>query len=263
MNSEDLQKQCSIIVSSCDAFSDVWEAFFTLFFRYWPDCPFPIYLVSESKTYTDSRITPILVGADLKWASNTKKALNQISTPHILYMQEDYLLQSPVQTEKIVALLKLMQQGHAACIRLYPSPGPNKKYAQSELVGEIDKNSNYSISLQATLWDKQFLLGQLIDGESGWDMEFKGSERAAKLSATFLCVYISAIDYFATAIKRGRWYYDAVQLCEREGIKLDLSKRPVETQHEYYFRLVKQTPYIGRVASFLERRTRNYIKLFI
>jgi len=38
---------CSILIPSCDKYSDLWRPFFTLFWRHWPDCPFPVYLGSN------------------------------------------------------------------------------------------------------------------------------------------------------------------------------------------------------------------------
>lgn len=45
----------AVVVASCDAYADLWEPFFRLFRRYWPDCPYPVYLGSNFRTY---RINP-------------------------------------------------------------------------------------------------------------------------------------------------------------------------------------------------------------
>lgn len=39
---------CTIVVSTCDAYRDLWPAFFALFKRYWPDCPYKIVLNTET-----------------------------------------------------------------------------------------------------------------------------------------------------------------------------------------------------------------------
>src|SRR3989344_9116599 len=89
---------CAIVVSSFDGFVDLWEPFFTLLFRYWPDCPYPIYLISNSKTYDHPRVTTVAIGEDGKWANNLFIALDQIPATHIIYMQDDYFLTGPVDT---------------------------------------------------------------------------------------------------------------------------------------------------------------------
>lgn len=67
---------CSIIISSFDGFSDVWEPFLKLFFRYWPHYPFPIYLITNYKQYRDSKVVSLKLGKDCGWADNLKKALS-------------------------------------------------------------------------------------------------------------------------------------------------------------------------------------------
>lgn len=233
-----MKNNCSIIVSSCDNFSDVWEAFFTLFFRYWPDCPFKIYLISETKVYPDDRVATISLGEDKKWASNMKLTLQKIDTPYVIYFQEDYLLRSPVDTQKMLRLLDFAIKNNAGCLRLFPAPKPEKKLADSPGLGEIIKGKLYSVSLQAAIWKKEVFEDLLIDGETGWNMEIDGSKRSINIKEPFLSVYKKVLDYpKATAVKKGKWLYDAVKLCEKEGIKIDGTKRKIEGRSRYFLRI--------------------------
>jgi hypothetical protein len=47
LNKNNSSDNLAVIVVSCDLYSDVWKPFFTLFFKYWNDCPFPVYLTSN------------------------------------------------------------------------------------------------------------------------------------------------------------------------------------------------------------------------
>ena len=157
--------------------------------------------------------------------------------PYLIYFQEDYFFKSEVDTKNILDLLEILKEEIAACVRLHPSPGPDKDYKYYKNLGEISKSAKYSFSTQASIWDSKILYNLLRDGESGWDMELKtGSERIKKINSPLLCVEKPAIDYFATAIKKGRWYYDAVKLCEKEGIKVNKSKRPIQSFFGYVLR---------------------------
>jgi len=217
-----------VLVSSCDAYQDVWHPFFTLFFRYWPDCPFPVYLISNHSNYPDNRVIPILVGEDRGWATNTRMALSKIPAPYIIYLQEDYLLDRSVNTKKILELIEYMQQTHAGCLRLYPCPGPDVSIPDNEEVGIISQNAEYRVSLQAAIWDKKILESLLINGETAWHMEILGTLRSRMLDAPFYSVKSAALAYFCTAVVRGKWKKEAIEFCDREGIKIDLSKRPIE-----------------------------------
>ncbi len=50
MNKSD--QQTAVLVVSCDNYSDVWSPFFELYSRFWPDCPFNTYLISNTKEYS-------------------------------------------------------------------------------------------------------------------------------------------------------------------------------------------------------------------
>jgi len=238
-------KSTSLVVSSCDKFQDVWNIFFTLFFRYWPDCPFPVFLVANYRSCADDRVKTILVGEDRGWASNMRQALAQIPGQYVIYLQEDYFLEAKVDTLRIMRLLECMHQRRVGCLRLYPCPGPDLANGDSEELAGISREAPYRVSLQSAIWDKEVLQSILVDGESGWDMEIQGTERSRALDVPFLSVKRDpvtnrvtdpALPYLCTAIVRGRWDRRAVSLCQREGILLDMSKRPVETPWQEFWR---------------------------
>lgn len=249
-----MDRDCVILIPSCDAFADAWEPFFTLLFRYWPDCPFQIYLVSEKKTYPDPRVTTLLF-KDEKWATNTLKALDRITAPTIIYLQEDYLLMKKVDTERILRLIEILKNDSIGCIRLWTHKPYKEKWFVDSSLRVIDKCEPYAISLQATLWKKEVFKKLIIAGESGWDMEFKGSQRSIQIPEIFLSVQKNepALDYFATGIQKGMWVRPAVNLIKREGIDFKSTRR-VESWWSSVTRGPARLPVVGGIF----RRIRRY-----
>ena len=49
-----------MLLLSCDKYSDVWDDFFNLKERFWPDCKFKWYLVTESKNYIRKNVSTII-----------------------------------------------------------------------------------------------------------------------------------------------------------------------------------------------------------
>jgi len=223
---------CAIVVSSFDGFSDLWGPFFTLLFRYWPDCPYPIYLISNSKTYDHPRVTTVAIGEDGKWANNLFIALDQIPATHIIYMQDDYFLTGPVDTSAIQKLVQYAQEKHISCVRLFTSPGPNMPYEEMGL-GLIGKNAEYRVSLQAALWDVHALKAVMRRDESGWDMEFKGTVRSQTMNDVYVSVKESAINY-TEGVTKGKWNMKAIQHCRKEGVRLERKARG--TNYGMYYR---------------------------
>ncbi len=229
MSFEEKNNLCSIIVSSCDAYSDAWHPFFTLFFRYWVDCPFQVYLISGKKGYEDVRVKNVLL-EDKGWANNMFEMFKEIKSPYILYLQEDYFLQSKVVTENVSELVEKMERWGAGYLRLMSSPRPDVVFDANPILGIINPHSPYRVSLQASIWKVETLKKLLCPGESGWSMEKYGSERSSVLPELFLSTFRPILDYYTpTAIKKGKWMPGALWLCKKEGIVVDMSMRPVYT----------------------------------
>ena len=223
-----LHTDCALVVSSCDAYSDLWKPFFTLLFRYWPDCPFPIYLISNKQIYWDKRVRPLLIGIDKRWATNTRRTLERIPEPYILWILEDLFLEKPTNTNYILKLLDYLKFNHAATIRLHPTPIPDEDFENDLNLGRIGHSADYRTSLNAAIWDKQIFYHLIREGENPWQMEVDGTKRSRDLSSTFLSVKSAALNYnqLGATIRR-KWRYEAILLCQREKISVDYSCRPI------------------------------------
>jgi hypothetical protein len=225
-----MDTKTALLVVSCDAYRDVWGPFFTLLFRYWPDCPFPVFLGSNHATYHDRRVVPLAIGEDRNWSSNLLKMLELIPADGVLLLQEDFLIDRPVQTDSVMQLIGYADAKQAACLRLMPIPEPDDPCEDQPLVGVIRKGAAYRVSLQAAWWRKESLGAILRGGESPWQFEQLGSHRSNELTAPFLSLRKGVdypLDYYTTAVVRGYWERGAVALCRRERIPVDLRRRPV------------------------------------
>ena len=98
---KDFASSVAIVVSSCDAFFDAWRPFAFFFRKHWSDCPFPVFLIVNRLRVRSNFIQPIAVGPDRDWAANMEVALKQITQPYVLYLQEDYFLNGPVNREQL------------------------------------------------------------------------------------------------------------------------------------------------------------------
>ncbi len=231
--------EIAVLVVSCDKYSDLWRPFFTLFFRYWHSCPYPVYLLTNHQLYPDNRVTVLNIGEDVDWSSSLIKVLAELPQPYVLVLLEDYLFTDHTDTSRIQALAACMKQKNAACLRLYPCPGPNVPLPDDSEVGEISKRALYLVSTQAALWNKRVLAGLLKSGESAWRFEIEGSRRAAEIALPFLSVKRTSpypMPYFCTGVVKGKWLRDAVNLCAKEGIRVDLAIRPLENPIDRFMR---------------------------
>ena len=237
----DAKPSLAILVASSDGYRDLWDPFFTLFHRYWPDCPYPIYLGTNELVHDDPRVATIRAGGGNDWTASFRAMLAAVSEEHVLVLLEDYLLDRRVDARQIAALHAYLV-GHAgACLRVAPIPGAASP--DSDTVGELPPGAPYRLSLQAAIWHRESLLALLRDGESPWQLELDGSARTAQLSRPFLALVEGSprpLSYFSTAVVRGVWLRDAVALCRREGIHIDRDGRPVESRRRFLERKARR-----------------------
>lgn len=218
----------SIYVSSFDDYADIWPAFFARFFKYWPDCPYPIYLGTVGKVYDDARVLPLHAGDHKNWSSRAVEHLKQIEAPYVLLMLEDYMLDRAVDNAVLAKLVALMDLYDLDAIRLFPYPPPALAMPGVPLIGFQALGQPNRISTQATLWRRDSLLALIRPGESLWEFEINGSIRSNRFPGSICGCWEPAVSY-VMAIGKGRWFRRALRSLARDGIHPDLSIRPAES----------------------------------
>src|SRR5438874_4531975 len=216
---------CAVLVMSCDAYRDLWRPFFTLFWRYWPDCVFPVYLGTNRLKYHDSRVTNLPAG-DYEWSKRLRLCLEQIDDEYVLLLLEDYFLEASVSNTQIIQHLKLL---HALCgsvLRLYPSPGPDVEVPGQSRIGRIHRLAAYRISTQVAIWSRGELLRLLRDDESIWEFERKGTERSKQQPDGFYATYDAVLPY-RQVVERGKWFRSAARHYAKQQIGCDFDSRSV------------------------------------
>ena len=212
----------SIVVSSCDSFFDAWRPFAFFFRKFWPDCPFTVRLVVNHLELRSEFIHAIRVGDDKGWATNMHAALQQVTTPYVLYFQEDYFLTSAPDEEQLARDFEFALKEDAAslCFRDLSGLEPQLARTADRLVS-VPRDSTGRTRLQVTLWKREALAHLLRPGETAWDMEARGSQRARDLR---LFAYARNADaplrYLMSAIVRGLWTREALALCAEHGLAI-------------------------------------------
>ena len=218
--------ELSVLIPSCDAYADVWRPFFALFHRHWSDCPYSVYLGSNHITCDEPNVASLLIGEDRSWACSTRRMVEQIQTPYILMILEDFLLQQRVDTCRIVRLIADLERLQGGYLRLKPFPPPDVRLARFPEIGEIEPGAPYRGALQAAIWRRDTLLSLLRDEETAWEMEIYGSRRTDMLDCGFYCVWKAALVYTA-GVTLGRWTPQGVAICRQQGVTVDLARRPM------------------------------------
>jgi len=161
----------AVVISSCDPFEDCWNPFIYSLKSNWEKSNFEVYFISNEKEIEDERVHFIKVGKDKGWASNLKKALSQIDSEYIFYLQEDYFLTSTISDKIIEEHIEFMLRNDADYLRL-SAPFYDLYQIEDSSYSYSPLTERYALCLQAAIWKKSALLRILIEGNSGWDFEY-------------------------------------------------------------------------------------------
>ena len=218
----------SLLVVSCDRYSDLWKPFFTIFWRNWPDCPFPVYLGSNYQSFHHPQVTVLQIGEDFSWSGGIKEMLKRIPTPYVLLFLEDFFLLEPVDTACVLSSFETLQKLNGDMLRLKPDPPPDHLLESFPGIGQIDLDTMFRVSTQTAIWRREFLLNLLQEKESAWEFEVKGSERSREMSNGFYGTREPIFQY-SHVIERGKWFrWSAKHFGEME-LGCDFRRRPVMT----------------------------------
>ena len=217
---------CSVLIVSCDSYSDLWRPFFTLFWRYWPDCPFKVYLGANSARYEDPRVLTLNAGRDESWSKNLRFFLNQMDTKYVLLLLEDFLLTERAATGSVVEHLQVLEELGGTVMRLFPNPPPETRLKGYPGVGVIHRLARFRVSAQAAIWNRAGLLMLIQDEESAWDFELRGTLRSRSIGNGYYSAFKPVLRYLH-AVEQGRWFWYPALRFQRAGIGCDFKAREV------------------------------------
>lgn len=242
---------------SCDNYSDIWQPFYDFFFKYWNNCPYTIYNASNHLSFSHPRVVNIHAGIDTDWSSVRRAILKQVKEKYIIMFLEDYFIYKPIDTATLEMSIEYAKKYDTLFFRLCCFPSSHNSLWKYDLLketpvfGEVRHNQEYRINTQLGIWNKELLYNLLKEGESIWQFEINGSKRSDEIPNPSLCIvedpkknYVHGpITYLCTAVSKGIWMLDALELCNKEGIPVNTGNRGVETKFEYLFRkLYIKTP---------------------
>lgn len=252
----------TILISSFDGYSDCWAPVCHGFTRYWPDCPYPIFLMTTGKDFPHGRINVLKVGGGPDWSARMLEALERIATPYVMYFQEDYWINEPVDTASVTSYVALMEKYGLNYIRLLSKPAPDFDFTYDSRLGVLAEEAEYRTSAQISIWRRQVFLTLIRPRESVWGFELNGTPRSRRYGETFLSTkrfgqddYYYGIRYVCTAINQGKWATTAKAYAKSEGLTVDFSKLPCETWWDDF----KRGNRLGRFLGLWLYRTRFFI----
>jgi len=155
----------------------------------------------EAQTDIDFWRFRVIYSGDGNWSDRLVNLLSKLPTKYVLYAQEDHW---PVTSVPDLGTMMQYVEKHDL-LRLQIAPTSN--YYTLSGAGKFsmfDPSSKYLLSHQPSIWDRQFFIKQVGQGEDPWVNEYEGTKRLNNTSdATRIAIYKAK--WFHHACSKGKF----------------------------------------------------------
>ena len=229
----------TIVVSSCDAYSDIWEPFFLLLSRYWKNISYDVLFNTE--TMSPQNTHGIEINAinsnerGVSWSERLHNTVSQVKTPYVMFLLDDFFLYGHVDQKMIGELIEVMKKHEKiANISIFKtnadSIGAQEKICDGHKIFFKAKDGLYKVTAIAGLWRTDKLLEYSGYRESAWEFEINGTERSYGADDEFCYICDTDDRYFPYnygkyGLCSGKWLRDTKKLFEKNEIKMNFNKR--------------------------------------
>lgn len=228
------RSRVAVFICSSDNRRDVLDSILPSILKFWPQCPYPIYVGLNSEARPLPVGTPVLAPPS-EWHLECAQQLRQVEAEHLILMLDDFLIGAPVDqhrlthlTQEALALdlgyLRLVPLGRSLPARLTGWRPPEIKPG----IEQIRARRPFYSGLQVAVWKKQYLASLLQKPQSIWEFEHQyipGSVHCAIKERPPIV--------YRHLVERGRWLPDARSLLRRAGLPAELGTRPSWPKSRY------------------------------
>lgn len=233
-----MDNRLSILVLTCDAYSDLWDDFFNLKEKYWEDCPFKTYLITESKHYERKGVSVMHMGKKLNWSGRLREALKKIDTPLVLPILDDYFIYKPIDNTIILEDVEFCINHEVSFLTLERKnviQNPNRKYYDKYVI--IPEHEKYPIDTASAIWNKEYFLKKLGEEDySAWQFEVNMCNEAKTekgIEGLLLCDERKPINITEVPIViQGKFYPLGVKFFKDLDYTINVSKRKMMSGYE-------------------------------
>ena len=233
-NIEPSRSQVAVFVCSSDNRWDVLERVLPSIPKFWPDCPYPIYVGLNSCNKRLPCGKAVLSPAS-EWHRECALQLEQIEEDYLIVALDDFLIHKPVDQVRMAELVRKAVTLNLTYLRLLPLgrslAGRLTGWRPNELKPGIERIPEFRpfySALQIAIWRKAYLQSLLRTRLSIWEFEHLCVSESAH------CVITNDPPIvYRHLVERGRWLPDAHALLQRTGLPTDLGNRAVWPTSRY------------------------------
>ena len=224
-----MNKKISLLIVAYDPYKDVWDHYFELIEKYWPNRP-KTYLATNELVPDYNNVTVLPAGKNAEWSKKVSDALPQIDTEYVILLLEDFFTTSSVNNSNIDELVEYMDTYQLNyCKLLNQSKIRGKVFAGKKYLRVIDKNADYGISLQPGIWRKDFLSELVGTGNyNAWIFEFRQIQEKKQNQNRIDCIADRRnVLKITHAVVQSKYLRKAVRVFKKQNYVINTEARPM------------------------------------
>lgn len=210
----------TLMIQTCEAYSDLWQPHLDFLGKSWPDCPFRRILVTDEPT---RRCFPgvevFAAGAGLHMPGRLAAVLPHISSKYILLTLDDYFPVYPISTAEISRLVDIMDSQGLDYLRLFPDPPSFHPYPGQRGLYRVDLSTDYAVNLYPGIWRTSFLSKTLPGSGDIWAYEVSLTHTARRINARCATTFGREFPVL-DVIRKGKVLPRARRYLAKQGIPL-------------------------------------------
>ncbi|MCT8876896.1 hypothetical protein [Shewanella xiamenensis] len=220
LNDKSYNADLTIVVNTCDSYSDVLSLFFAAFFEHWPNCGFDVVINTEKNSYVNypANIHNYKPGKFNSWGDRLLQTLESINTEFVLVLYDDFILEKDIDETEIKAIIDFMKlNSSAAVFYLVNTSLPyNMLGDTTEKFVELLDYSDFKLNSFPAVWRRTDLMKYTGRNDNPWAWEVFGSYRTYNDGKKFYSLTSASDDIYhydysrGGAIYRGKWVKSVV-----------------------------------------------------
>ena len=224
-----------IYISSPKSYSDVFDVFLKCQQKYWGNLSYPMYLSTNYEANYDNVIVFNSNNPNDSWVERSIWALSKISEKYVMLLCDDTFFASEINSDDVEKILNFMDEEQINFCRLEPLK-KGKRVSTLPFLNWVRRNTPYGINLQRGIYNRQFLLALLGNGDqSAWDIESELLKEAMQSDKTLFTDVVACnkdIIPIIHGVDKGKWIPSAIQQLKRRNITINSSREQLSIKYE-------------------------------
>ena len=256
-----LNSKLTILINSCEQFSDMWPNIFNLYEKNWSNHPTLKVITGGTKDTLYPKES--FLEYDGEMSDRLLKAIDEVKTKYIFLSFDDYYPIKPVCKDKIQQIVNVLEDNNYDYCRIFNKPKIKGKKIDQIKYQVMPLTNYYEVNFYPSIWKVSSLKNVLKQNEVIWKLEARLTRRCKEQNFTCCCVHNKGIFDFIDVVRKGKYLRNAYRYLKRSDLYIsDRKKRGVWETIKLNTRIFVSDHTSPKMKNFLKKVFRRKGKVY-